>query len=107
MGFIDFREVVSHDGPCGSHLDPERATKTSGSIVRLRTVVTHEDAAVAAITIERATKFSDIRRCCNPARRLRIELAQLLQLEILFFRQKLDAHGPAMSLTLFLGLCSF
>src|SRR5882672_9902542 len=74
-------------------LNPERATERPGAIVRLRTVVTHEDAAVAAITIERAAEFSDISRCFHPARRLRIELTQLLQLQIFFFRQKLNAHG--------------
>jgi hypothetical protein len=60
--------------------DPERATEPSGAIVRLRAVVTHEDAAVAAITIERAAEFSDISRCFHPARRLRIEISQFLQL---------------------------
>ena len=39
--------------------DPEPATERPGGIVCLRTVVTHEDAAVAAITIERAAEFSD------------------------------------------------
>src|ERR1035441_3255529 len=75
------------------NLDPERVTERPAGIVRLRTVVSHEDAVVAAITIEHTAEFSDISRCCNPARRLRIELAQLLQFEILFFRQKLNAHG--------------
>src|SRR6266542_2555823 len=75
------------------NLDPERATECPGAIVRLRSVVTHEDAAVAAITIERATEFSNISRCFHPARRLRIEIPEFLQLQILFFHQKLNAHG--------------
>src|SRR5208282_3486476 len=72
--------------------DPERAAEPPAAIVRLRPVVAHEDAAIAAITIERAAEFSDVSRRCNPARRLRIELSQLLQLQIFFFRQKLNAH---------------
>src|SRR5208282_1567779 len=75
------------------NLNLERTAEPPAAIVRLRAVVAHEDAAVAAITIKRAAEFPDVSRCCNPARRLRIELFQLLQFEILFFRQKLDAHG--------------
>src|SRR5262245_29410296 len=75
-----------------TNLDPQRAPERSRGIVRLRTVVTHEDAAVAAITIERAADFSDLSRSCNPARCLHVEISQLLQREIFFFRQKLDAH---------------
>ena len=73
--------------------DPKRGTETSGGIVRLRTVVTDEDAAVAAITIQRAAELPDVRWSCNPTRRLRIEVSKLLQREIFFFRQKLNAHG--------------
>src|SRR5205807_6801583 len=53
-------EVVTldafHEFPRGretrseQNLDPERAAERPGAIVRLRTVVTHEDAAVAALT---------------------------------------------------------
>ena len=53
----------------------------------------HEDAAVAAITVECAAEFSDARRRLYPASSFRIELAQGLKLEIFFLRQKLDAHG--------------
>lgn len=84
---MDFREVARSQRPvrlalarAPRTLDPERATERPGGIVRLRAVVTHEDAAVAEITVERAAEFSDVSRCCNPARRLRIELSQLLQL---------------------------
>src|SRR6266446_5030916 len=74
------------------NLEPKRATERPGAIVRLRAVVTHEDAAIAAITIKRAAEFSNISRCFHPARRLGIEISKFLQLLILFFRQKLDAH---------------
>ena len=83
-------------GVHGGHLqgsDPQPATERPGGVVRLRAVVTHEDAAVAAITIELAAEFSDIIRCFHPTRRLRIEISQLLQFEISFLRQKLNAHG--------------
>src|SRR5208282_5387744 len=73
--------------------DPYRATEPPAAIVRLRTVVTHEDAAVAALIIERAAEFSDVSRCFHPARRLRLEISKPLQLLIFFFRQKLNAHG--------------
>src|SRR3989304_1190544 len=53
----------------------------------------HEDIVVAAITKEGAAEFSNIRRCFHPARRFRIEISKFLQLSILFFRQKLNAHG--------------
>src|SRR6478736_782834 len=76
----------------GRILNPERTAETSGSIVRLRAVVPDEDPTVAAITIESAVEFSDVSGRCNPARRLRIELAQLLQREILFLGQKLDTY---------------
>src|SRR5450432_3388450 len=76
-----------------SKLNPQRAAKSPATIIRLRTVVPHENAAVTTITINRAAEFPDSRRRLHPARRLRVELAQLLQREIFLFRQKLDAHG--------------
>src|ERR1039457_6415787 len=74
-------------------LDPERTAEPPATIIRLRAVVPHEDATVTTITINRAAEFPDIRRRLHPARRLRVELAQLLQREIFLFRQKRDAHG--------------
>ena len=74
-------------------LDPQRTTERPGGVVRLGTVVTHEDAAITAVTIERAAEFPHISRRLHPTRRLRIELSELLQLSILFLGQKLDAHG--------------
>ena len=74
-------------------LDPQRATERPGAIVRLRTIVIHKDLAEAAITKESAAEFSNSSRCSHPARRLRIEISKFLQLSILFFRQKLNAHG--------------
>src|SRR5882724_11323281 len=80
-------------GRVAQNLDPQRATERPGGIVRLRTVVIHEDMVEAAIAKEGALEFPDFRRCFHPARRFRIELSKFLQLSILFFRQKLDAHG--------------
>src|SRR5262245_55323892 len=77
----------------GEVLNPERASERPRGIVRLRAVVIHEDMIVAAIAKERTVEFPDFRRCLHPARRFRIELSKFLQLSILFFRQKLDAHG--------------
>ncbi len=37
----------------GTHLNPEQATERPGTKVGLRTVVPHEHAAVAALTMER------------------------------------------------------
>src|SRR4051812_28674687 len=76
-----------------TNLDPQRATETPGGVVRLRTVVIQEDVAEASIAKEGALEFPDFRRCFHPARRFRIELSKFLQLSILFFHQKLDAHG--------------
>src|SRR6266480_870247 len=53
----------------------------------------HEDATVAAITIQRTAELSDLSRRLYPTRSFRIELSQFLKPEIFFFRQKLDAHG--------------
>src|SRR5262249_16577461 len=74
-------------------LDPHGATERPAGIVRFRTVVIDEDMVEAAIAKEGSVEFPDFRRCFHPARRFRIELTKFLQLSILFFRQKLDAHG--------------
>jgi hypothetical protein len=55
--------------------------------------MTREDATISAIIIQRAAKLSHVRGCLHPARRFRIELSQLLKLQILLLRQELDAHG--------------
>jgi hypothetical protein len=47
--------------------NPKRATKRSATIVGLRAVIPHEDAAVALITVECPAEFSDIRRRLDPA----------------------------------------
>src|SRR5437868_11339616 len=52
-----------------------------------------EDATVAPITVKRTAELSDLSRRLYPTRSFRIELSQLLKLEVFFFRQKLDAHG--------------
>src|ERR1039458_1100799 len=74
-------------------LNPEPGAEPPAAVVRFRTVVIKEDPAEASITKERTADFSHVRRRFYPARRLRIEISQLLQLQILFFRQKLNAHG--------------
>ena len=70
----------------------QHPAKPPPAVVRFRAVVTDEDAAVTTITINRAAEFADLRRRPQPARRLRVELAQLLQREIFFLRQHLHAH---------------
>src|SRR4051812_41640720 len=73
--------------------DPQRATEASAAVVRLRAVVIHEDTPEAAIAEKRAAEFSHLRGCFQPARRLRIEISQRLQVAVLLLGQKLDAHG--------------
>lgn len=53
-----------------------RATEPPAAIVRLRSVVIHEDTTEAAITKNGAAKFSNISGCFHPARRLRIERSE-------------------------------
>src|SRR5437773_2184662 len=74
----DVRRLYS--GSQNPHLDPERATERSAAIIRLRTVMIHEDVTEAAITKEGAAEFSNISRCFHPARRFRIEISKFLQL---------------------------
>src|SRR5687768_4244252 len=52
-----------------------------------------EDRIVTAITKKRPAQLPDPRRRFHPARRLRIEVAQLLQLPVFRLRQYPDAHG--------------
>ena len=53
----------------------------------------HEDMAVATIAKEGAAEFSNSSRCLDPALRFRIKFSKFLQLSILVFIQKLDAHS--------------
>ena len=53
----------------------------------------HEDMAVAAISKKRAAEFSNISRCFHPARGLRIEIPQFLQLRYCSSVRQLNAHG--------------
>ena len=64
-----------------SNLNP--ASEGPGTVVGLRTVVSHEDAAVTAIPIKRSAELADLRRRFHPARGLGIVVPKLLQLEIL------------------------
>ena len=74
-------------------LDLQRATERPCGVVGLRTVVIREDMVVTAIAENRAAACSNIRRRLHPTRRLRIELAQRLQLSILRFREDLNPDG--------------
>ena len=49
------------------NLDPDRATKGSAAVVRLRSVVIDENTAEAAITKDGAAEFSNLGRCLQPA----------------------------------------
>jgi hypothetical protein len=46
----------------------------------------HKDMAVATIAKEGAAEFPNIVRCFHPALRFRIEISQLLQRPVFFFR---------------------
>src|SRR5581483_9867865 len=70
-----------------------RAAEAASGIVGVGAVVIQENRVVAAIAEEGAAEFSDLRRCLHPTGRLRIELAKFLQLAILLFGEKFDAHG--------------
>ncbi len=93
----DGRNVGVHHFPDATAqsltLDPERPTKPPGGIVGFRTVVIQKNRVEAAITKQGASESPDGRRRLHPARRFRIESSQFLQLSILFFRQKFNAHG--------------
>src|SRR5438067_12760944 len=80
-------------GVADGRLDLQRATERACGVVGLRTVVIREDMVVTAIAKNRTAAFSDIRRRLHPTRRLRIEIAQGLQLSILRFREDLNPHG--------------
>ncbi|MNC90880.1 hypothetical protein D3C83_70340 [compost metagenome] len=59
-------------------LNSQRATETSGAVVRFGPVVIHEDLVVTSIAKEGAAEFSDIGRRYYPARRFGIEISELL-----------------------------
>src|ERR1019366_6854876 len=73
------KPVASHEIPCRCNKTPHRWI--------------YEDTAEAAITKDSASEFSNIARGFQPTRRLRVEISKPLQVLILFFRQKLSAHG--------------
>ncbi len=60
------------------NLNPKRATEPPGGIVRFCAIVGHEDMAVAVISKDGATEFSNISRCFQPARCFRIEISKFL-----------------------------
>ena len=53
--------------PVGRSSDPERAPERPATVVRFSAVRPHEDAAVAASTVECAAEFSDVWRRLYPA----------------------------------------
>ena len=69
-------------------LDSERAPESPSGVVRLGTVVVHEDRVVAAIAEQRAAELPDLGRCLHPAGRCRIELTKLLEPPILVHCQE-------------------
>src|SRR4051812_20163609 len=74
-------------------LNLERRAEAAATVVRLRAVVIHEDTAKATIAKNSAAKFSNVSRRFQPSRRFRVKIPKFLQLLILLFRQKLNAHG--------------
>src|SRR4028119_14991 len=70
----------------------KRAAEASRRIVRLSAVVIHEHLSIASVAEEGSTERANIRRGLDPTGRLRIELAQLLQLSVLFLGQQIDPH---------------
>ena len=62
------------------------------SVVRLRAVVIHEYLVIASIAEEGAAERPDVGRCPDPARGLGVEVAELLQISVLLFGEKVDAH---------------
>ena len=66
--------------------DPERAAETPRAIVRFRSIVVDEDGVVATITKKGPAEFSDFVRCFHPTRCFGVEISELLQLPVLFFR---------------------
>src|SRR5690606_31015239 len=59
---------------------PKRAAKSASGVVRLRTVVINEHLAIAAVAEQRTAECAHLTRRLDPAGRLRIELAERLQL---------------------------
>ena len=88
-------------------LNPERSAESSGGVVGLCAVVIKEDRVVAAIAEEGTAEFSDWSRGLHPARCLRIEGSEFLQLSILLFGEKLNAHGGGHVHRAALGLVFF
>lgn len=74
-------------------LDAVRGAKSPDGIVGVGAVMVGENPSVPAIPENRPSKFPDIRRRPQPARRFRIEIPQFLKASVLLFRQRFDAHG--------------
>src|SRR5579859_1964524 len=74
-------------------LDLERSAEAAGGVIRFGAVVIEENGVIAAVTKEGAAEFSDRGRCLDPAGGLGVKGAEVLQIAILFFREKLNADG--------------
>ena len=66
-------------------LDAEPAAEAASGIVGVGAIVIQEDLVVAAIAVEGATEFSNLRRCFHPARCFQVEVSESLEFPILFF----------------------
>lgn len=71
--------------PHGSYA--EQSAETSCGVVGLCSVVIDEHLSIASIAEKGTAKFADIPRRCNPTGSPGIELAELLQHALLFFRK--------------------
>ena len=85
-GSVPLKPKAGLNRPPIVNLDLDPAAEGSGGVVGFGTVVIQENGVEAAITKEGATEFSDIGRRLYPTRSFRIELSELLQVPILFFR---------------------
>src|SRR5690606_21717395 len=76
-----------------ARLHAEHASEAPCGVVGLRAVVIDPDRSESVVAEDRAAEVPDLRRCEQPAGRLRIELAQLLETPVLGFIQEHGTHG--------------
>src|SRR5579871_6340372 len=74
-------------------LNPQQTPETARTVEARTGVVINEDAIEAAVAEDGAAQPGDFFRRLQPALRLRVKAAQLLQLAILLFVQRLNAHA--------------
>src|SRR6185369_2020649 len=88
-----FRIWVARQSEPHQNSDPHPPSKPARGIIRLRTVVIHENRVIPSIAENSAAQFSDRSRRFHPTRSLCVESPKHLQLSIFLFRQDLHAHG--------------